>query len=800
MSGGTPFPLGFGFGPMPMPGPVNADPRRDPRRMQQLDDEQQRVLTARLLGAQMFHPGSSPARQNGFGDQDQGAGSDGGQSAPAQPQPPDQGADTGSQGWQGSSLLSTLFDRNPMGAPQSFAGTSGSIVQDQDGQNAGAQQGGSAFDMGALSMLGGGPQAAGRTAQPAPPYAETEDDVQQLERQQGSPEDLAALYGSAGRGGPAQAPQVQQAPPAMPSLLGAPTPQMPTPGGPQATGAISQQVAPGQQPASEDDEDPAPAVAPGSTAPGAGAAPTRAVPLPPVRPSELSAIDSAGPQSAGSFDPLMGQPVSGSPRQMGATAGSPGPGTAPSAAPGQGGKPEGPGFMEAWRRLADTGVGDQLIAFGSGLLSGGGAAGWAQAGQNMLGVSQRQGAGDLQRLEYGLKVQKLQQEQKAATANAQLIQQAFPNLTPEQVLGGAGNSTLVSAAIAKMQNPNAGRDIKTDANGVSRYTDTGAKVFADDDGTDDPKEVTVDGNKYWLRPNEKPSADNLIGSAQTSEERTATIKEWQEAKRSGGYTGKLQDWMRDRAQDGRDPMQLVDVPLGDGRTQKQWLKRGEGVGAAVGQPSPPDKPQNFDTESKLRGEFAKGIGTFQDVHDGYGRVIAATRQREANPGGVSPASDIGLVFGYMKMLDPGSVVREGEYATAANAAGIPERVRNAYNKAMKGEFLAPEQRQDFLGQAAELYSTARKTADGVAGRYRSLASQYGADPDRVTYLPEMPTPPTVGRDRMKPAGGQGGQQQAPTRQEAAQPPQGTPSGARQAPDGNWYVSDPNRPGKYLKVQ
>jgi hypothetical protein len=24
-------------------------------------------------------------------------------------------------------------------------------------------------------------------------------------------------------------------------------------------------------------------------------------------------------------------------------------------------------------------------------------------------------------------------------------------------------------------------------------------------------------------------------------------------------------------------------------------------------------------------------------------------------------------------------------------------------------------------------------------------------------------------------------------------------GARQAPDGNWYVSDPKRPGKYLKV-
>ncbi|MEG9528481.1 MAG: hypothetical protein MIL41_22385 [Hyphomicrobiales bacterium] len=31
-------------------------------------------------------------------------------------------------------------------------------------------------------------------------------------------------------------------------------------------------------------------------------------------------------------------------------------------------------------------------------------------------------------------------------------------------------------------------------------------------------------------------------------------------------------------------------------------------------------------------------------------------------------------------------------------------------------------------------------------------------------------------------------------------PQGAPAGARQASDGKWYVSDPNRPGKYLQVR
>lgn len=357
-------------------------------------------------------------------------------------------------------------------------------------------------------------------------------------------------------------------------------------------------------------------------------------------------------------------------------------------------RPLGERIGTAFDRFNANGGGDLMMSLGMGLMSTRGfGAGLAAGMKNYQDQQGKRAAADLARAEFGLKAQKAVQEATGLKGNQAFIKAAFPNLTPEQVAGGASNSTLVSAAIAKMQNPNAGRELKADSNGVNRWVDTGEPVFKDDQGKE--------------------------------------------------------DW------------QLVDVPLGGGQTQKQWVKKGEATGTSVGLPSPPDKPQGFDTESKLRSEFAKGIGTFGDVHDGYGRVIAATRQREANPNGVSPASDIGLVFGYMKMLDPGSVVREGEYATAANAAGIPERVRNAYNKAMNGEFLTGEQRQDFLGQAAELYGTARKTAEGVAGRYRNLATQYGVDPDRAAYLPEMPVPPTVGRDRMKPSAGQGTQPQTP---------------------------------------
>ncbi|WP_133767886.1 hypothetical protein [Enterovirga rhinocerotis] len=152
---------------------------------------------------------------------------------------------------------------------------------------------------------------------------------------------------------------------------------------------------------------------------------------------------------------------------------------------------------------------------------------------------------------------------------------------------------------------------------------------------------------------------------------------------------------------------------------------------------------NFDQETKLRSEFGKNLGTFADVHDAFGRVIASTQGRSTNPDDKSPAADIALVFGYMKMLDPGSVVREGEYATAKNAGGIPERVQNTYNQLLNGEFLTPKQRQDFVNQAQRVYGQARKKAEETAGVYRNLSKGYQVDANRVVTLPEALQAPVV---------------------------------------------------------
>lgn len=91
-----------------------------------------------------------------------------------------------------------------------------------------------------------------------------------------------------------------------------------------------------------------------------------------------------------------------------------------------------------------------------------------------------------------------------------------------------------------------------------------------------------------------------------------------------------------------------------------------------------------------------------------------------------PSDDIALIFSFMKTLDPGSTVREGEFATAANAGGIPDRVVATYNKALKGEFLADdEQRNNFINTARKSYAGLTNEAKSIADRYRSMAKDRG---------------------------------------------------------------------------
>lgn len=138
----------------------------------------------------------------------------------------------------------------------------------------------------------------------------------------------------------------------------------------------------------------------------------------------------------------------------------------------------------------------------------------------------------------------------------------------------------------------------------------------------------------------------------------------------------------------------------------------------------PDPAPGFDMAAKLRGEFNTQSKEFRGVADAYQRILDSA----SDP---SPAGDIALVFNFMKVLDPGSTVREGEFATAENAGGVPTRFINTYNKLLSGERLG-ENRQDFINRATQLYRGQEKRfKTNVLSRYEGLAKRYGLDPSEV---------------------------------------------------------------------
>lgn len=139
-------------------------------------------------------------------------------------------------------------------------------------------------------------------------------------------------------------------------------------------------------------------------------------------------------------------------------------------------------------------------------------------------------------------------------------------------------------------------------------------------------------------------------------------------------------------------------------------------------------------EADLRKEFnaRQEVKDFRQIESAYGNVRAAG----ANP---SAAGDLSMIFAYMKMLDPGSVVREQEFANAQNAAGVPDQIRNRYNQILRGERLNPSQRQDFIRQAERLFAQRRQTYDSLASEYRGYARDYGLDPNRIiSRQPQQP--------------------------------------------------------------
>lgn len=129
-------------------------------------------------------------------------------------------------------------------------------------------------------------------------------------------------------------------------------------------------------------------------------------------------------------------------------------------------------------------------------------------------------------------------------------------------------------------------------------------------------------------------------------------------------------------------------------------------------------------EGKIRDDYTNASKQYVSVRDAHQRVLESAKDPSA-------AGDLALIFNYMKVLDPGSTVREGEFATAQNAGGVEDRVKSMYNRAINGERLAPAIRADFVGRSEKLYKAAEANQAEIENTYEGIAKRSGARPENV---------------------------------------------------------------------
>ena len=151
--------------------------------------------------------------------------------------------------------------------------------------------------------------------------------------------------------------------------------------------------------------------------------------------------------------------------------------------------------------------------------------------------------------------------------------------------------------------------------------------------------------------------------------------------------------------------------------------------------------EDFETLRKAEADMRKEFNALDATKD-FGDVRTAFLKVKTAAENPSAAGDLALVFNYMKILDPGSVVREGEFQTAADATSwlqrteddgyaVPLPIAKAIRKLEDGTLLTPDQRKDFLSTARNTASAQFKPAKEALQRYKGLAANSGLRVDQI---------------------------------------------------------------------
>lgn len=126
--------------------------------------------------------------------------------------------------------------------------------------------------------------------------------------------------------------------------------------------------------------------------------------------------------------------------------------------------------------------------------------------------------------------------------------------------------------------------------------------------------------------------------------------------------------------------------------------------------NPEDREKRLKLEGQWNDRLKKDVSVknFPEQSAFYKNMLAAGKK-------ATGASDISIIFSFMKMMDPGGRVTDGEVALASQVPNVPTQILNLYNKAISSD--APifgeagsKTRQQFLDTGKLFYQNARSNA------------------------------------------------------------------------------------------
>ena len=140
--------------------------------------------------------------------------------------------------------------------------------------------------------------------------------------------------------------------------------------------------------------------------------------------------------------------------------------------------------------------------------------------------------------------------------------------------------------------------------------------------------------------------------------------------------------------------------------------------------------KGFENEMTLKKTFAAEpvYKAYSEMQSAYGQITDSLKQ-------ASPAGDLAAATKFMKLLDPGSVVRESELGMAMAASGALDRATNYAQMRINGTKLTADQRKDFQQLSDQLFGTATTAYNQKRGEFEQMGSAYGIDANRALGAP-----------------------------------------------------------------